>query len=224
MEPNEFDKYFKEYQICQEEVGRLESNIWQTATLFAIGSGVGLFSVAKDLKDNNFDFKGLLIIVTFAIVISLVWLRFAKRWWSIQQLKIDRMSQLDEVFGFKQSAIVRNMDKQAMEHIAALKEHRESITKWCGFKLWFFYSIPDHIRPSLCRNRRIKEFEHEHRGIKPVTNALIWANILLWILILLFSIPWHKTSANFITLPNIIWAVLIIPFLFLLMWIEWRKP
>jgi hypothetical protein len=43
---------FKEYEICIKEASRLEANIWQTATLFSIGSGVGFLYFLKRAIDQ----------------------------------------------------------------------------------------------------------------------------------------------------------------------------
>jgi hypothetical protein len=133
------------------------------------------------------------------------------------------MRELENEFGFRQTKLINIMDNKAMQYIAALKGQREITTKWKRFKLWFFYDIPNYINPSITFNRRIRDFEHEYRGIRQVTNVLIWTNILLWILILLFSIPWYNACINLITLPNIIATVSII-ITFFVLWKKWRRP
>jgi hypothetical protein len=127
VSPEAFERLFKEYQICHEQASRLESHIWQTATLFGVGSAIGLVSLAS----KEPDWVKTLVAAILAIIASLVWLRFAGRWWSIQRLKFERMDEIDKQIGFRQNIIVGETDIEAQSHRRYLQKHgRFPRRKW----------------------------------------------------------------------------------------------
>ena len=203
---------FKEYEICTKEASRLESNIWQTATLFSIGSGIGLTYFLKEFLITKGNYSKLELVVPlfafFSIIVSLVWWRMAKRWWSIQHLKYERMREIEKILGFRQISIVNERDNETMQHI---KSYR--------FLYWFRYQIPKNITAKKCDDI-VKIKNHEHRGIQPAISFLILANAILWISMILIScrtiqVDYRKGLIEFIILTPLI---LVLLFLFL-----WRK-
>jgi hypothetical protein len=111
----------------------------------------------------------------FAIIVSLVWWRMAKRWWSIQRLKYERMMEIEDSLGFKQVSMVSERDNNKMQHI---KSYR--------FIYWFRYRIHKSIIPERCADRtKIKHYEH--RGIIPAIKLLLLSNAILWIILVLIS-------------------------------------
>jgi hypothetical protein len=86
IDPDAFERRFKEYQICREEAARLESYIWQTTSVFGIGSGAALglvFQVAGRVPPLHHARLALAIITAFVINASITWWRFVRRWRSI---------------------------------------------------------------------------------------------------------------------------------------------
>jgi hypothetical protein len=200
---------FKEYEICTKEASRLEANIWQTATLFSIGSGTGFIYFLKEFigKGTSKPLSAtIFLFAMFTIVVSLFWWRLAKRWYSIQHLKYERIMEIEKKLGFNQCGIVIERDNETMQHI---KSYR--------YIYLFRYSIPKRIAPKKSDNKdRIKNYEH--RGIQPAISFLLWSNAILWIFLILIS-------SNFIILYDI--RDVIIPALFFLIIFFlyfWRKP
>jgi hypothetical protein len=170
---------FKEYDICIKEASRLEANIWQTAALFSIGSGVGFSYFLKEFLISKGDYIKLgLSVSLFAflvIIISLVWWRMARRWWSIQHLKYERIRKIEDNLGFSQVTMVNERDTETMQHI---KSYR--------FIHWFRYQIPRNITPKRCDD--ITKIEnYEHRGIQPAIKLLLFSNAILWLILIIFS-------------------------------------
>jgi hypothetical protein len=151
-----FDQGFKEYQICREEAARLESSIWQTASVFGIGSGAALalvLQLAGRVPPLHHARLAVAIVTAFVINASIVWWRFVRRWRSIQTLKYQRLNELEAELGFRQNRLVNEADERAIAGPHG----------WMG--------PPRHT--------------HEYRGNLPAiqfflcTNALVWAVLLL---------------------------------------------
>jgi hypothetical protein len=156
LDPEAFDRAFKEYQICREEAARLESHIWQTALVFGIGSAAGLaltLPLAGRVPPLHHARLAVAIVTAFVINTSLVWWRFVRRWRSIQALKYQRMNELEVELGFRQNRLVNEADDRVIT----------------GPHVWM--GPPRH--------------SHEYRGNLPAmqfflsTNALVWGVLLL---------------------------------------------
>jgi hypothetical protein len=174
------DLLFKEYDICRKEALQLETNIWKTAAIFSIGSGVGLTYFLKEylIFKGNANQIGLVVFLfgSFSIIVSLVWWRIVKRWWSIQHIKYERMRELEKLLGFRQCSMVCERDCEAMEHI---KSYR------------FIYVIRYKKMPKKTISKRSIDISriknYEHRGIQPAISLLLWSNFVLWLSLYLFS-------------------------------------
>jgi hypothetical protein len=216
-----FDKLFKEYQICNDHAARLESYIWQTATLLGIGSAIGLVSLASAFagtltsqsgnKISQYHATITIIAAIFGINVSLVWWRFARRWWSIQHLKFARMNEIESLIEFQQSTRVGMRDREAMCHIFYMRDHG----KWC-YQRWinkWCYSIPDDcaIQPAASQHGH----NYEHRGNQPAGFLLILTNSGLW---LFFSLHIACKTGLFLYALLAFISVAILDFCF------WRRP
>ena len=98
----------EEYKICMEKVDKLEGYIWKTASIFGIGSFVGMFTLFQG--ENNIPPYSRIVIGFLAIALLLLWLRYARRWWSIQEIFILRMIHLEEKIGFRPNIYVKYRD------------------------------------------------------------------------------------------------------------------
>ena len=208
MSSETFERLFKEYQICHEHASRLESYIWQTATLLGVGSIVGLVSLAGKNTYTDADLGTTVIAAVFAINVSLVWWRFAKRWWSIQHVKFDRMDEIDERIGFQQSILVRERNREAMSHIRYLQENGPRLRQmW--YRLQYF--IPDEIQAA--EPERIRNYEH--RGNQPAGKLLVVTNIALWFFWTVYA------ASQAAALPRVL--VILVILLIVDIWF-WRRP
>lgn len=204
-----FDRLFKEYQICSDQVSRLEKNVWQTAALLGVGSIVGLVSLASEYTSASTPFEVILAASIFAIVVSFVWLRFAKRWWSIQSVKLERMSEIDRVIGFRQNVLIDERNSEALGHKLYLrKKSRFPKSLW----IRLLHSIPDDVK-TIESGRSVRNYEY--RGIRPVGELLIITNTLLWVSFLLHS-AWVRSKL-------ICTVAALTIFLVMGVW-YWRKP
>jgi hypothetical protein len=108
--------------------------------LLGLGSGFGLLTLAG--KTNNSFI--IIIVAIFAINASLIWWRFAIRWWSIMHLIFRRMSEIENLIGFKLNIIISKRDKDYMENISYLRQNGKI---WEKIYYTLFYQLGDDIKP-----------------------------------------------------------------------------
>jgi hypothetical protein len=160
----------EEYRICQNQASRLETNVWQTATLLGIGSIVGLVSLAKQTS-SQCQTGWITVMLASAVTINatIVWWRFARRWWSIQHLKYERMREIETVVGLKQSQMVLERDSEAQQHRRYLQQegrwHQRILSLLC-------FSLPKDVQAA--KSERGKMQKYEYRGIQPAGRLLVF--------------------------------------------------
>ena len=176
-----FERRFKEYQICLQQVEHLESNIWRTAGLLGIGSVAGLISIMGRDARSRAPLSTILVVAILAITVSLVWLRFARRWSSVQHVKINWMTKIEEEIGFRQNKLVAERDTEVQAHVQHLRENGKR-----GQRLWtwLWYCLPN-------KNEAVEAKEtpgdYETRGNRPVIELLVITNLLIWCLVALYA-------------------------------------
>ena len=175
----DFGRHFKEYQICREEAARLESRIWQTASIFGVGAMAGI-SVVLTLIMRNQPFRRYLIpimvMAIFTLNASVLWWRFVRRWQSIQQLKYDRMDVLERVLDFRQNRMVKQRDRQVIR--------QRRCRAWRRCRIWLRRCEIWRRRCGIWRQHS----KHEYRGNLPVIKFFLLTTGLLWAFLLLVSI------------------------------------
>lgn len=157
-----FERLLQEYQICREEVLRLDDNIWKTATILGIGSVIAFIKIISIRIDPLDHFIITLLSGILIIVVYLVWWRFARRWWSIQELKLLRMTEIDDEIGFRQSKLVKEHDDMAMMFKRYLQINSGDLQK-----MWYNrYILPDRIKypEKYNNNEMINDLERKIRG------------------------------------------------------------
>jgi hypothetical protein len=201
-----FEKLVQEYKICQEEASRLESNIWQTAALLGVGSVVGIVTLAGESIRAEARLSATAVVAIFVVVASLVWWRFARRWWSIQDLKFERMRDIEKQIGFRQTILVDERNKEAIARVRFKQENGSRLEKlW--YKFWY------EVRES--------PQNYEYRGIQPVARLLVTTSIVLWIFVAVY-----EAGRGMCTLPGwagILFWVLVSVILIIVGLCLWRK-
>lgn len=98
----------EEYKFCHEKTIRMENNIWTTASIFAIGSIVGIATLSKD---NGLNPHLSVVVGLLAIGAFLTWGRVSRRWWSIQGVMLRRMKEIERLLGFNINLYVDSIDE-----------------------------------------------------------------------------------------------------------------
>jgi hypothetical protein len=200
----------EEYRICQENASRLEANIWQTAALLGIGSIVGLTSLAK-LTTPNAKCYWLVAVAASALAVNATtaWWRFARRWWSIQHVSYDRMSEIESQIGFKRVSMVRHRDRVAQKHRLYLKK--------CGTRRQKLSNVTRSftscVEPEVSKQCNIADYEY--RGNQPVAWLLVLTIIASWVIYALYTACEAKM---------LVWAIFIFVFLAIVEVIFLGKP
>lgn len=186
--PDKYTRALDEYKLCHEQIKRLEASIWQTATLFGVGSGVGLVAVATQLAKTPSQFAFPSIAASLVgIVLTLVWWRFAQRWWSIQHVYLSRMRELElSPLGFEMGRKVKEIDDMLERNTKWLAGN------WQGFAslkaMYQSFDLPEVLpvkMPDLEGAHHLKL--HEYRGMVESSRLLVYTIILLWSAVLICS-------------------------------------
>ncbi len=173
---SDFERLFKEYQSCREDASRLESYIWKTAGLLGVASGTGVVLRSTAGEHDLPHLVTTVLIAVLAINLSLIWWRFARRWWSIQHLKYERLDQIEKLIGFGQDINVGTRDREAMGDRLYLQGAASPFQRILNFLL---FEIP----PAIERKESKRTRSYEYRGNQPVTKLLVLTNVLSWLFI-----------------------------------------
>ncbi len=170
-----FDKRFKEYQVCLQQIEKLEANIWQTAGLLSIGSPASfILLLGKD--GQRAPLTTIVLVAVFVIMASLVWLRFVNRWSSIQHIKIDRVIELEKEMEFQQNRRVGEIDIAFQKYLLHLKENGRFFEKcWIILR----YGLDDKKVGKEPGERKDRK-NYEVRGYRSVIELLVATNVILW--------------------------------------------
>jgi hypothetical protein len=164
----------REYEACLQQVERLESNIWQSAGLLGVSSATGLIAVAGKITESHVLVGAVLAVAVLAISASMVWLRFARRWSSILDVKFKRMREIENGVGFLQNVSVVERDKEVQSHLLYQRtEGRLRRRLWV--RLW--YRLPTDIEAAQAKQG---VDNYEVRGNRPVIELFVITNLLVW--------------------------------------------
>lgn len=100
----------REYEWCQSDARGLESTIWQTGTAIGVGSTGTLILVANHPIQKQPPWQVAAIVAALVILMSILWLGLARRWWSIQHAFYARMRHIEEELGLYQTRYVMYLD------------------------------------------------------------------------------------------------------------------
>ena len=104
------EELLKEYELCQTHAQSLESTIWQTGTAMSIG-GIGpLIVMANHPMSEQPPCLVAAAVGIGVFLMSSVWVRLARRWWSIQQACFMRMRHIETELGLFQTRYVHYLD------------------------------------------------------------------------------------------------------------------
>ena len=176
----------EEYKFCHEKAIRMENNIWTTASIFAIGSIVGIATLSND---NVIRLNPHLSVVVGLLAIGglLTWRRFARRWWSIQGVMLKRMKEIEISLGFNINLYIKLYDDKQNEK--ENKKENEIILK----------TAIESLKKSFENLRKLSYDDHEQHGIRPMVSFYIIVNMLAWVVFIFFqSIPDDPTFPDLI--------------------------
>jgi hypothetical protein len=197
----------EEYKLCDNKSARIEAYIWQTAGLFGAGSLLALGSAARELAASPQEAAMPAAIgALLGILLSLVWWRFAQRWWSIQHLMFDRMREIDRAAGSRAASIVKDRDDEAIAH----KRYQQTHGPWPCRLYNRYFDVPNDVKPRA--SGTIRHFEY--RGMWEAARLLVYSTIMVWLLLLGYALcssdnaaPLVAGSLVFLALALVLWRL-----------------
>lgn len=102
-----------EYEFCQKDSHVLESNIWQSATVF-VGLSLGGISFLATLSLTGWaDFLLHLSIVAAAVAVLILWRRILRRWYYIRTVWYHRMTEIEQRLGMWRERYLQYLNEVA---------------------------------------------------------------------------------------------------------------
>jgi hypothetical protein len=188
LEPKK-EHQLEEYKVCHEATSDLSDQIWRTAAIFTVGSITGILLLARDSTIPDDLAPWLLPVASvFAIGILFTWWRFARRWWSVQQVMFLRMRHIEYQLGLSASRYVEYLNQMKRCETLALQ-------------------LPEQYKEDFEEELKnlSKRRTYEHRGIQPMMEFAIVVNAAAWVAFLLIqTIPHIECFASRISAGELV--------------------
>ena len=125
------DTLLKEYGFCDAQIGRLDSLIWQTASLIypiSLGGFAYFGTVSAHTPDRFFS---LLAVALGSVTLMVIWYLLSRLWFRYQSIAFYRMMEIEEEIGamwrFRYSSylgIPNRQREKALDQISEDKQFR----------------------------------------------------------------------------------------------------
>jgi hypothetical protein len=210
----------EEYKLCQEKANSLGDNLWKTASIFGIGSIVGIISLSNK-KSVLFEFNPWLSIILglFAVSALLTWYRFASRWLSIQEVVLRRMEHIERESQLRTNLYVGYLDAKNVSDVGSTADNPEPRVQFEADETIASVSKP-FLQSALIRD--LEGIKYNYRGIKPMINFFVICNIAVWVVFIIFKFSSIFSSLEAYICQSIITILFTIGFFILLLY-QWRK-
>jgi hypothetical protein len=155
----------QEYGFCDDQIGRLDSLIWQTASLIYPISLAGFAYFGTSSTHTPDRFFSLLAVATGSITLMIIWYLLSRLWFRFQSIAFYRMVEIENEIGimwrFRYSSFMGTPNRQRK------KAHME---------------ISDEQQPRFQKlERRIGDFRGV--GLRPAAVYVTLIFILGWLAI-----------------------------------------
>jgi len=144
------DTLLKEYELCDAQIGRLDSLIWQTASLiFPISlAGFAYFGISSIHAPDRFF--SLLAVALGSITLILIWYLLSRMWFRFQSIAFYRMVEIEDEIGFmwrfRYSSFLGIPNRQRKKTLDQISEEKQSRFKKLETRIGEFRRIG--IRPA----------------------------------------------------------------------------
>ena len=125
------DTLLKEYGFCDAQIGRLDSLIWQTASLIYPISLAGFAYFGTSSTHRPDRFFSLLAVAIGSITLILIWYFLSRLWFRFQSISFYRMVEIEDEIGvmwrFRYSSflgIPNRRRKKALDEMSEEKQPR----------------------------------------------------------------------------------------------------
>jgi len=125
------DTLLKEYGFCDDQIGRLDALIWQTASLIYPISLAGFAYFGTSSTHTSDKFFSLLAVAVGSITLMAIWYLLSRLWFRFQSTAFYRMVEIEEEIGvmwrFRYSSflgISNRRRKKALDEMGDEKQSR----------------------------------------------------------------------------------------------------
>jgi len=125
------DTLLKEYGFCDDQIGRLDALIWQTASLIYPISLAGFAYFGTSSSHTSDKFFSLLAVAVGSITLMAIWYLLSRLWFRFQSTAFYRMVEIEEEIGvmwrFRYSSflgISNRRRKKALDEMGDEKQSR----------------------------------------------------------------------------------------------------
>ena len=156
-----------EYSSCQSSVESLDASVWQSAGIIGLVT-IGTFAV---VVANNPQVYAAITVGFFSTVGVFVWWRMAIRWWSVRDIKIERMRHIEEDLGVRgQSHYIEYMDRLHDDRSSSPVPEDDPRIR----------TLARRFGIQIDRARQLAEVPYERKGPRDALESFRWVTLIVW--------------------------------------------
>ena len=184
-----------EYSNCQSSVESLDASVWQSASIIGLVT-IGTFALTVA---NSPSVWAAIIVALFSTLGVFVWWRMAVRWWSVRDIKIERMRHIEQDLGIPgQTHYIEYMDRLHDDPSPRSAPEYDSRVRTLARR----YGI--HVD----RARELARVPFQRKGPRDALESFRWVALIVWTLyIALRAIGpiWQYIGFKLLVLPFWSW-------------------
>ena len=184
-----------EYSNCQSSVESLDASVWQSASIIGL---VTIGTLALTVA-NSPSVWAAIIVALFSTLGVFVWWRMAVRWWSVRDIKIERMRHIEQDLGIPgQTHYIEYMDRLHDDPSPRSAPEYDSRVRTLARR----YGI--HVD----RARELARVPFQRKGPRDALESFRWVALIVWTLyIALRAIGpiWQYIGFKLLVLPFWSW-------------------
>jgi hypothetical protein len=192
---NETEILLHEYSTCQSSVESLDASVWQSAGIIGLVS-IGTFAL---VAVSNPPIYTAILAGFFSTVGVFIWWRMAVRWWSVRDIKIERMRHIEEDLGVQgQTHYIEYMDRlydvNPGKTVPADARSIGTLARRYGIQ--------------IDRARQLAAVTFQREGPRNALEPFRWIAAIVWAIYLLLRIAgtlWQFFGIKFFVFPFLRW-------------------
>ena len=144
------DTLLKEYGFCDTQIGRLDSLIWQTASLIYPISLGGFAYFGTSTTHTPDRFFSLLAVAIGSITLMVIWYLLSLLWFRFQSIAFYRMVEIEDEIGdmwrFRYSSFMGIPNRQRKKALGQISDEKQSRFKKLESRIGDFRGVG--LRPA----------------------------------------------------------------------------
>jgi hypothetical protein len=140
----------KEYGFCDNQIGRLDALIWQTASLIYPISLAGFAYFGTAATHSPDRFFSLLAVATGSVTLMVLWYLLSRLWFRFQSIAFYRMVEIEDEIGvmwrFRYSSFMGIPNRQRKKALDKISDEKQSRFKKLESRIGNFRGVG--LRPA----------------------------------------------------------------------------